>query len=134
MGAWGEGVFENDAAADWSYDLEESEDLSVIEQTLDRVVESEDEYLDSGIACEALAACDVMARLRGYVGAENETIETWVESHSHLTTEHLVPIACKAIDRILGPDSELNELWEESEYFESWKASVETLRTFLANS
>ena len=29
MGAWGTGVFDNDTACDWSYDLEKTKDFSL---------------------------------------------------------------------------------------------------------
>jgi hypothetical protein len=30
MGAWGTGIFDNDTACDWAYDLKETSDLSLL--------------------------------------------------------------------------------------------------------
>lgn len=47
MGTWSHESFGNDTACDWAYELEGITDLSVIESTIDRVLESEDEYLEA---------------------------------------------------------------------------------------
>jgi len=39
--------------------------------------------------------------------------------------------AGRAIERILSEQSELRELWEESEHYQEWLASVDDLRTRL---
>ncbi len=44
MGAWGYNSFENDAACDWAFKLEEANDLQFIEETLDAVFG--EEYLE----------------------------------------------------------------------------------------
>jgi hypothetical protein len=38
MGTWDTGSFDNDTAVDWSYGLEKSNDLSIIELAFDRVL------------------------------------------------------------------------------------------------
>lgn len=65
MGAWGCDTFENDAACDWGYELEEAGDLSLVEAALDAVLADEEECLDADLGSEALAACEVLARLQG---------------------------------------------------------------------
>jgi hypothetical protein len=37
MGAWGIGNFDNDDASDWVYELEEVEDMSLVEATLETI-------------------------------------------------------------------------------------------------
>lgn len=131
MGAWGTDSFDNDTACDWSYDLEEADDLSLVRETLARVFEEGDEYLDSDAACEALAACEVIARLKGNWGQRNahtETVDEWVESHAITPPADLVEQAVAAIGRILTPPSELLELWEESADGDAWHQAVEKLR------
>ncbi len=65
MGAWGELAFDNDTANDWAYYLEDVDDLSLVESALSEVEEIGDEYLDQDVACNALAACETLARLQG---------------------------------------------------------------------
>ena len=50
-----------------------------------------------------------------------------------------VPIIAKAIpptetalDLVLSDDSELNELWGETEYYDDWRANIAALKTALA--
>ena len=104
MGAWDVDTFDNDTAGDWSYDLEKVEDLSFVRETFSRVLEVGDEFLDSDVACEGLAACEVIARLKGNSGVRNphtETVDKWVESHNIVPPEDLVQIAVAVIDRVI---------------------------------
>jgi len=130
MGAWGERAFDNDMANDWAYELEEVEDLSAVEEALEAVEEEED-YLDSDEASAALAACEVIARLKGksggYMDAYTEKVDAWVAAHPLKVPAKLVARAHKVIDRILGEDSELRELWEEDGPGK-WRKAVEELR------
>jgi hypothetical protein len=50
MGAWDATSFGNDTANDWAYDLEECDDLSHIEATLQEVLDTGDDFLDSDAA------------------------------------------------------------------------------------
>jgi hypothetical protein len=129
MGAWAADTFGNDAACDWTYGLEKADDLSLVRQAFDAVVAVADDYLDSDTACEGLAACEVIARLKGNWGIRNpysETVDNWVEAHKIKPPEDLVQAALAVVDRILAPPSELPELWEGGA--SEWRAAVEELR------
>jgi hypothetical protein len=130
MGAWSADTFGNDAACDWASGLEDVHDLRLVRRALDAVLSVSDDYLDSDIACEGLAACEVVARLKGHWGLRNaytETVDQWVEAHPIKPPENLVRAALAAIARILSPPSELLELWEEADA-EEWRAAVEDLQ------
>jgi len=134
MGAWDYDTFDNDTACDWAYALEKSDDLSVIKHTLNEVIENDNDYLDSDVASEGLAACDTLARLRGTFGVRNsytEAVDNWVAGHPDLDAAPLLPLAHRVIDRILGEDSELVELWEDSGAYDKWRAKVDSLRSRL---
>ena len=129
MGAWGYGNFENDTACDWAWKLEESSDLSVISQAINSVFE--EDYVDSDIGCEALAAIDVLARLQGQHGEKSsytEEIDSWVEKNSILPTNDLIKKSNKALDLLLSESSELYEIWAETDDIESWKSEVASLK------
>ncbi len=131
MGTWGTGLFDNDTAADWTESLSYSADLSLIEGTIDRALATVGAYLDADLACEALAAADVVARLRGNWGERtpySEAVDQWVESATLEAPERLVESALAAVDRVLAPDSELNELFAETEQYEEWCAVLDDLR------
>jgi hypothetical protein len=130
MGAWGFDSFENDTACDWTCELEEADGLEPVQEALDTVIESEEDYLDSDDACFAIAACEVIARLKGPGGqrdAYTESVDKWVEAHPIKPNKSLIAKANSALDRILGEDSELRELWEESDYA-AWMKCMEDLR------
>lgn len=131
MGAWGIKTFDNDSASDWAFGLEEVEDLSLVESAFDELEATGDDYLDLDIACNALAACEVLARLRGRTGYSDsytEPVDLWVEAHQMTPPASLVARAGSAIDRILGPDSELDHLWEETGEYHDWRDQIRDLR------
>jgi hypothetical protein len=130
MGAWGVLAFDNDDAGDWAYGLEEVDDLSLVESAFE-VVEGAGDYLEAPDASNALAACEVIARLQGkpgYANAYTETVDNWVAAHPMKPSANLVARAGSMIDRILGENSELAELWRESDEGDAWVAAVEELR------
>jgi len=68
MGAWGPGVFENDDACDWVFELVESEQLSAVDCALDATLEADEDLIDASPSCNALAAAEVVAALAGRRG------------------------------------------------------------------
>jgi hypothetical protein len=131
MGTWDIDAFGNDTACDWGYSLEDTNDLSLVESTIDRVLATGSDYLEVPDAEEALAAVEVIARLQGNWGIRNaytEPVDAWVERNQLTPSTELVQKAHAAIDRIQISPSELLELWEESEMVDEWKQSVLDLR------
>jgi len=136
MGTWAVDAFGNDFAQDWAEDLHETSNLDAVEDTLNTVLDSGAE-LEAPFAAEALAAIEVLARLQGKGGPQTEdsaAIDEWVEARKAKAKPRadLTEKALRAIERITAPDSELRQLWEESEHYADWCASVEDLRTRLA--
>jgi hypothetical protein len=130
MGSWGIDIFENDTACDWVNELEGESDLSLIESTLDEVLNVGADYLDSDPAREALAAAETIARLKGNWGnrdSSTETIDKWVEATRLIPPQALIEKALKATERVLSGPSELLELWGEGEEFTAWEESVKDL-------
>ena len=129
MGEWGIKTFENDDAADWLYDLEESEDLSVIEDTLEI---AGSEYLEATEGCEILAASEIILALMGNKRKNlPDNAKEWVSNNKNLNPTKLKKKAIKAIDKVLSKDSELNELWQESKKYKTWRENVEQLKSDL---
>lgn len=128
MGAWGLGSFENDTALDWVFDLTEG-GLDLIEQALDVVPGLQ---LDADEGSQALAAAEIVAALNGR-GRGNlpEEVTAWMASVQPMDAQPLRAKALQALDAVLSEESELRELWAETEDFEAWKADVEALKTLL---
>ena len=131
MGAWGHLPFDNDTTNDWAYGLDDVDDLSLVESAFDEIEAVGTDYLDQDVACNALGACEVLARLLGHPGYTNaytEKVDQWVTAHKLKPPPALLKRASSAIDRILGSDSELRELWEEGDEAGDWRAAIEDLR------
>lgn len=131
MGTWSHEPFGNDTASDWTYELEETKDLSLIETALDNVLEMGEDYLEAPTAEEAIGAVEVLAKLLGrgtQSDAYTEKVDDWVKSIKQKPSPALLQKAQVAIGRILADDSELLELWRDSDDFEAWQASLALLR------
>jgi hypothetical protein len=129
MGAWAEDAFGNDTACDWAGDFAAAPSFDQVEAAIDRVLASE-AYLDADEACECLVACEIIARLKGNWGAKNsysEGIDQWVDSVTLIPSQALVSKAKQAISRILAENSELQELWDEEGYNDSWHEQMHSL-------
>jgi hypothetical protein len=133
MGCWAIGSFGNDDAADWLYDLAEQNDLSLVKKTITQLL-LVDGYLDASYATEALAAIEVIAAALSRPTATaraNEDLMGWIARVKQLPEQSLVADAIRAVDRILAPESELRELWEDTDEFVAWQADVADLRAQL---
>lgn len=134
MGSWSHEPFGNDTACDWSYDLEESEDLAFIEQTLDKVIATGSDYLEAPDAEEAIAAIEVIAKLLGrgtQTDSYTEAVDQWVSCMPHKPDSALLQKARSTLDRILSSESELLDLWKDSDSFGEWDASMKRLKVSL---
>ena len=129
MGAWGYGVFEKDTACDFAATVSDR-GVQALTEALDRVLSVEGGYLEAPDAEEGLAASEITARLKGNPGKEDAytaSVDAWVRSSQINPTDELLEKAKRSIARILTEPSELLELWQPSEDFDSWKSSVEEI-------
>ena len=134
MGAWGKRAFDNDEANDWASDLADVNDLSLVEAAFGQIESMSEGYVHAHVACNALAACEVLARLQGNFGYRNaytQDVDEWVAAHPIKPSPALLGRADAIIDRILGRNSELRELWEQGDG-EPWRQSVADLRRRLS--
>ena len=128
MGAWDAGSFDNDTACDWAGGLENTTDLSMVLEALAQVLDDAPDYVEADAGSNAIAACEVIARLKGNWGTKNaytESVDKWVLTHPQKVPPDLAARAGQALDRILAPQSELEELWEQNP---EWIAAVVDLR------
>lgn len=131
MGAWGHGPFENDDASDWVVGLDGAADWRPLETALEAVALDDATYLDSPECCVALAAAEVLAILRaGMTESLPPVVEEWVDCRE-APPGPLVDRA-RAVVAAVKRQSELRDLWEESESFDAWLRTVEDLERRLA--
>ena len=129
MGAWGFGSFENDDACDFLADATESGDLSLIRDVLDNVLTST-EYVEAPDASQAIAAAEIVAAALGrptLAAQREEELSSWIARIRPTIDTELAGQARDALTRILAPNSELRELWEEAEEFSEWQSAVSEL-------
>jgi hypothetical protein len=136
MGTWAADAFGNDYAQDWAQDLHETSNMDAVEDTLNTALDKAPANSDAPFAAEALVAIEVLARLQGSGGARSDdsaAVDEWVEARKPKAKPRadLAGKAGRAIDRILSEESELRQLWQDSDHYEAWRAAVEDLRTRL---
>ena len=134
MGTWGYGPFDNDDATDFAVCLDaasEHERVALIRAALMAATDNQ-QYLDLDDGAPAVAAAALVAsRLPGG--------EEFAPDHYGPTgpipdlPSDFVPLAIKAVDRVLASASELQSLWAEDTRAERpWHSSVLRLRSALA--
>jgi hypothetical protein len=131
MGVWSHEPFANDTASDWAYVLMDATDLSHIEATLDRVLDEPGSYLEAPDAEEAVAAVAVVAQLLGRsppITDAPEGLQAWITGVGVRPSPALLDKARRVLDRVVAEDSELAELWDDSESATAWRASMAALR------
>lgn len=127
MGTWGTQNFDNDIAIDWANMVVEEDDLELIVIAL-KEIDNEEEYVEAPECIEALCAIEVLAALRtqrfDYLPEE---LASWVkkvmlehnENDEPLFSATTYKLALRVVHRVIS-DSELLELWEESDYYQEW--------------
>lgn len=137
MGTWSHEPFGNDSANDWACGLEGLDDFSLVVEAIQNVLATGDDYLDVDLAVEAIAAAEVLAKAIGrgtQSDAYTEKVDAWLAAITAKPAPGLLTAAYHALARILEPDSELRELWEESDDFASWESSVKALQNALSGA
>jgi len=121
MGTWGCLPLENDNASDW---LNELTDISTLTQAFVLVLQTND-YIELDSAEIALAGAEVIANLLNGVDITDEFLTVWKRMNK-ASQQSLVNQARHAVQKVLA-DSELKELWSESEDYSEWISSTNTL-------
>jgi Domain of unknown function (DUF4259) len=131
MGSWDVGHFDNDTAADFAYRLDEAaegEGEALIRSALATAVQTAGCLEDyEGVVAVASAAV-VAAQCPGGEPADG--------SYGPRKPPPGLPadlriLAARALDRVLGPESELAELWGETGENERWRQGIRRLQEVL---
>lgn len=133
MGTWGVGTFENDGASDFVYEVEAAPVVATLRRALDEVADvvAAGDYLERPLCESACAAAELIAALRNRdpsalspSAAEVFLRITGTPSDDDLNRARAV------VERIMR-DSELAELFAESDAYENWLAAMTGLRARL---
>jgi hypothetical protein len=116
--------------------LEQSKGWKPIQAAF-KAVERNAKYIDGSDAEIALAACEVLACLKGSASTPDacpEEARNWIDAPPKKPPASLVARGAKIIDRVLSEQSELRGCWDEANKAVPWKAAVEDLRKRLTST
>jgi hypothetical protein len=127
MGAWGPGTFEDDVANDWLEDLCDSDPLAFFRECLD--LDGQTDYVEY-VACVGVICSAEM--IHGLVHGPRDGLPEaalgWLRENQTLSVGSLLPHAIEGMQRVLGPHSEMREMWEdEAEICPLWTATADDL-------
>ena len=127
MGTWSNKPFGNDTASDWALRLIESEN----DQPIKDALALPDSEIDAGDAeCAIAAAALVASAAADPLRAVSNELKSWIRQRGYVPTKAVARSAIKAVDAITK-DSELRDLWEESDALEPWLRTTQTVRDRL---
>lgn len=124
MGAWGEKTFEDDSSLDllddW-IDADNPED--VIEQAVADALAMDYLDYDAGhVIAVAAAVLDYTINAQPIEDPDIEGLEEWLLALSRDRLDALRPHVAAGLDKLLGDESELAELWAENEeLYPAWR-------------
>jgi hypothetical protein len=119
MGAWGEGVLENDTALDWLGDLSEQPQIQTITIALSDAA-NETDYLPADAGCEALVAAELVAYALGRAPSDPDVRLSALADDLDGLREHAT-LAAQAVAVVADTDrSELTDLWTEDGPNDDW--------------
>jgi hypothetical protein len=124
MGSWGTAAFDNDDASDWVYELEKG-GIAAVEAAISDALRASD--LEVPVDVNAIAAAEVVAAALGRPaeGLPDDVLEVVGRLTGQCTPDHAIR-ARTAVERVLA-ESEIAELWAESDDDATWRASVQDL-------
>lgn len=131
MGAWGTKTFESDTSLDWIMDFSENDgSIADLNETFDLIL-SEEEYLDADDGEGGLAAGEIIARAKGNQ-CENFPEEQFEEFNfqqlKNQFTDTFLEKSIAAIKKVRDDEnSEIRELWEETDDYEEWQSNISDL-------
>ncbi|AJH15848.1 DUF4259 domain-containing protein [Myroides profundi] len=116
MGAWGYKNFENDTAMDWYSELNESPDKELLYPYLEQIIK-EEEFIDDEESFISLAILEALGGKLGLIDSKFSLPQI-----DDMDIVYLQEIVLKASKKLLffKAHSELRELWEDSEDYDSW--------------
>lgn len=132
MGAWDHSNFGNDTAHDFVYEVTEQGMEKIIHAIKTAAECPGDEPLDSEEANEALAAIEFIAAAKGNMAEDfPENAEDWLAGKNAevLTNADIISESEKALARIKADNSELKNLWQESQRLNDWIKVVDNLQS-----
>lgn len=135
MRAWGTGAFDNDAAGNLLAELRHSEPRGrgrIVTEALQAAADAGD-FLGVDEGQTAIAAAAIVAAARhGRPVTDDQSGTNLSTADLPPVTPDLLALAARALDRVIGANSEWRQLWEQTEFFERALTAVAELSIPLA--
>ena len=135
MDTWGTGSFENEAATAFIREVME-DGAPALEEAFEVTLDPDTTELEAEEGARAVAAAETLqAHLTGDTeNVSSAGLRAWLGELAPDELAHLRPLALEALDRVVGPGSELPDAWEESLDASEWIENVQRLRAALGGS
>jgi len=139
MGTWGVGNFENDSALDWVDEFLECENKKILIKSAFKKAKGrkglfkfgKESELEEDAASAVLVAGEVVVLLnKGNSKDAPEELLNWVNDTQLRLNKNIVKDALVAISYVKN-NSELKDLWEESNDYQYWNEVVSELERRL---
>ena len=130
MGAWGPGIFDDDAAYDFVEIIQDTDDpIEIFKTSFETALEADYlEYDDAHAVTVSAAYMDAILNGTTYKSESEEGINSFREAKKDLPVQPLKPMAVSALEKVIGANSELNELWSQNEeLYPSWQQNIRDL-------
>jgi hypothetical protein len=132
MDIWGTGPFENEAGAAFADEVVQDGEFALAE-AFDVALDPETDFLAAEEGHRTLAAAEILAAVldgdtQNIVSAR---LRSWVQEADAVDLAPLRDVARDAVGRVVGPESELPDLWAENADADEWLGTVQTLQMRL---
>lgn len=134
MGAWGMGIFDDDTSCDIIEDA--IENGATIETLVEKAVSIDGSaYIEYEDCHQIIVSAAMVDSLLNDVNHSNsEEARDWL---SRQNADSIIVYKQKLVgllEKVIGQDSELNELWEENEEdYPEWKGNIQSVITSLSS-
>jgi hypothetical protein len=126
MGAWDVTAFGNDDAADWAAGLVDADKPTEFLKRTFALAEGNG-YLEAPNGSQLVAAAAIVAAaLSGRAPQSFPEDAGWLHGKAD-SFRGLAAAAAAGIERVRGDNSELRDLWQETEEFSAWEADLEAI-------
>lgn len=102
-------------------------------EAFDVALDPDTDFLAAEEGHRTLAAAEILAAVLDgeTVNIVSARLRSWVQEADALDLAPLRDVARDAVERVLGPDSELPDQWADNADADEWLGSVQTLRARL---
>lgn len=123
---------ENEAGAAFAREVTQDGAFALAE-AFDVALDPDTAFLAAEEGHRTLAAAEILAAvLDGDTGSVTSAeLRVWIQDADDADLAPLRALAREAVARVLGPDSELPDLWADSADADDWQKSVQDLRSRL---